>query len=81
MLHTKTHPSGQSYRVLAKYAPDQLQLKPVGPTEGIKTEKWSKQKLWLRIAEMELLAGHLNPVLKGGNFLEKDGPFTKRVSQ
>jgi len=79
LLHTQIQPSNQSYQVLAKYAPDQLYLYPEESMQRSKTGARYSQKLWLRIAEMELLTGDRKAVLQTTEFLEQGGVFEKKA--
>jgi glycosyltransferase involved in cell wall biosynthesis len=80
MLYTKTGPSDQSYRLLAKYAPEQLYLYPEESAQRQKTDIQYNQKFWLRILEMELLTGDRQAILGASKFLERRGNFKKEAA-
>jgi glycosyltransferase involved in cell wall biosynthesis len=79
ILQTQIAPSGQAYRILAKYAPELLHLYPEEAEQGTKDASYLLQKFWLRIIEMELLTGDRKTILTATDFLEQDGPFGKKA--
>jgi glycosyltransferase involved in cell wall biosynthesis len=80
LMHAQFHPSDHSYRLIAKYTPELLDIHYPNGRGQPKPSSWHQQYFWLRIAMYEALTGDRDAILQAIDFLDRDGPFKHEAS-